>query len=288
MTQIAHIPPRPIAGFREIAEGYDAALVDIWGVIHNGVEPYHAAVEACRRFRAERGPVVLLSNSPRRSVDIPAQFAQVGVQEDCYDGIVTSGDATRAVLAARAPGPALAIGPERDRGIYAGLDLTFAPLEEAAFISCTGLYDDATEGPEDYAALLRAARARNLDMVCANPDIIVERGGQRIYCAGAIAQAYEECGGNVILCGKPHAPIYELARAELARLKPGLDRIIAVGDGPGTDVRGAAGQGLDCFFISRGAFAQEIDAAGGGGDAVASVLASYETSAAFAAPALAW
>lgn len=287
MTDAPAITPRMLDGLAAIAADYDAALVDIWGVIHNGRTPFLDAIEACRRFRAERGPVVLISNSPRPSDAIPAQMAAIGAGTDFFDGIVTSGDATRAVFAARAPGPAFKLGPDRDDPIYDGTGLTFAPLEAATFISCTGLFDDENEGPDDYRDLLDAAKARDLDLVCANPDVTVLRGTKLIYCAGALAEAYAGIGGRVVLCGKPHAPIYALARERLVAAGAATDaRILAVGDGPLTDLRGAATQGLDALFVIAG-----LDPEAAAADPVAAAAAALRaaaTSAAYAAPTLRW
>lgn len=258
--------PTVISGLCEIASRYEALLVDVWGVIHNGRNGFEPAMEACRRFRAERGPVALISNSPRPANGVIAQFADLGMPGDFFDAVATSGDATRLVLESRAPGPAFKLGPPKDEPIYDGLGLAFAPLEAAAFVSCTGLFDDETETPDDYAELLAAMRARDLEMVCANPDVIVQRGDKMIYCAGALAQAYAARGGRVVYAGKPHAAIYELA---FAALDQAADRalarssVLAVGDGPETDLDGAARQGLDALFIARGIHAAEMIEEGG-------------------------
>ncbi|MGF1462798.1 MAG: TIGR01459 family HAD-type hydrolase [Maricaulaceae bacterium] len=257
-----------------LAPNYDALLCDIWGVIHDGRMPFQHAEAACRRFRAERGPVVLISNSPRPGAAIPAQFRQIGVGTDFYDAIVTSGDAIRAELSARAPGPAFKLGPDRDDGLYAGTGLRFSELDEATFLSCTGLFDDTRETPEDYRALLSEGANRRLTMVCANPDIQVIRGGQRVWCGGALAQLYHSLGGHVVLAGKPHPPIYRLAfdavRAAAGRAVSS-NRTLAVGDGPGTDLAGALRQGVDCWLIT-----------GSGLDA------QNQTGARYLAPALTW
>lgn len=253
--------PRIIEHFRDIASGYDAALVDIWGVIHNGHAPFRGAVEACRRFRAERGPVVLISNSPRRSDAIPAQFDQIGVPRDFYDAIVTSGDATRDELKRRAPGPAFKLSPPKDEGLYEGLGLDFAEIGEAAFISCTGPFDDDNETPDDYEALFDAALARELPMVCANPDLVVQRGDRLVYCGGALAHRYAAMGGTAVYCGKPHAPIYRMAARlveEAAGRAAAPERVIAIGDGPDTDLAGAAAHGHDALFIAQGIHAGEL------------------------------
>ncbi|MGJ8564412.1 MAG: TIGR01459 family HAD-type hydrolase [Alphaproteobacteria bacterium] len=251
-----------LAGLGQIADDYDALFCDIWGVIHNGREPFLAACEALERFRAERGPVILISNSPRPSVAIPEQFRQVGVPGELWDAIVTSGDATIDELARRAPGPAFKLGPDRDDSIYENLDMNFADLSDAAFISCTGLFDDENETPDDYTDLLGEALELGLPLVCANPDVRAKRGNKIIYCGGALAESYEKMGGEVIYAGKPHAPIYRLSRAwleEVVGYVPPPERILAIGDNIFTDLRGAQNEGLDCLFVADGLYADTAE-----------------------------
>jgi HAD superfamily hydrolase (TIGR01459 family) len=241
---------RLIQSLDAILDGYDALLCDVWGVIHNGRRIFPAAAQALTRARGAGKRVILLTNVPKPRGPIPAQLDRLGFPRAAYDGIVTSGDAIRAELAKRAPGPMFKIGPAHDRVLWEGLGLEFASLEQASFIGISGLNDDA-ETPADYAAMLQAARARGLDLLCANPDIVVRVGEQLIWCAGAIARDYEALGGNVIMAGKPHAPIYQLAYAELGQ-EFDKSRILAIGDGAGTDMLGANAQGLDCLFVASG------------------------------------
>jgi HAD superfamily hydrolase (TIGR01459 family) len=251
-------PPVLISGLREIAGDYDALVCDVWGVVHDGVEPYWAAVDALRRFRAERGRVVLLSNAPRPSAEIAAQFARIGVPADCYDSIVTSGAAAREDLAHRAAKGRLAmmhLGPERDRSLYEGLDIELAGPETADIVLCSGLYDDETETPEHYREILAELRRRNLPMICANPDVLVPRGGKLVHCAGGLARAYEALGGEVAYYGKPHLPIYKVALEEAG----GPKRPLVIGDGLETDIRGANRIGMDALFIAHGVHAGELD-----------------------------
>lgn len=256
MTQLA-----VLNGLSEIADQYDVLLCDVWGVLHNGRESFPAAVEAMTRFRAERGPVVLISNAPRPSKDVVPQLRALKVPDEAWSAFVTSGDATRAELARRAPGPAWAVGPARDAPLYDGLGLDFSETPEgAAFISCTGLFDDELETPEDFRARLRVCAQKKLEMVCANPDRVVQRGDKMIYCAGALADLYLELGGRVVMVGKPYAPIYAIAReaAQSAAGRPVAPaRILAVGDGIATDVKGANAQGLDILFVTDGIHARE-------------------------------
>ena len=246
--------PHLLAGLQEIAGRYDVLLCDVWGVVHNGRVPFAEGCAALARFRAERGPVVLISNSPRPGGDVAGQLETLKVPRDAWTSIVTSGDATREALRERAPGPAWALGPVRDAPIYEGTGIRFAEVpEEARFVSCTGLFDDEIETPDDFRERLKLCVDRGLVMVCANPDRVVQRGDRTIFCAGALADVYLEYGGEVVMAGKPHAPIYALAYAEAARLtgaEVARDRLLAIGDGLRTDVAGANGQGLDVLFTA--------------------------------------
>jgi len=254
--------PAILSGLHEIAYDYDALVCDVWGVIHNGTAVHMRAVEALRSFRNGFGPVVLLSNAPRPVDALKEQFARLGVPKDCYDAIVTSGAATRAELAERTKGGRLAIyhlGPERDRGVFEGLDVVCVAPEEASVVLCTGLFDDDRETPDDYRELLQALYERGLTMLCANPDIVVQRGGVLVYCAGAIARAYETIGGDVIYYGKPHTPIYKpVLEAARAAARRDIVRPLAIGDGLETDIRGADNAGMDSLFIADGIHGEEI------------------------------
>jgi HAD superfamily hydrolase (TIGR01459 family) len=288
------MPPLAIlGGLAEIAAGYDAALCDVWGVVHNGREAFHAACEALARFKAERGPVILISNAPRPASDVLPQLDGLGVPRAAWSELVTSGDATRGLLAARAPGPAWAIGPERDAPLYAGLGLAFTSPTEAAFIACTGPVDDTTETPEDYRERLRPAAERGLVMICANPDRVVQRGDRLVYCGGALADVYAELGGEVVMAGKPHAPIYALAlarAAEIAGQPLPRERVLSIGDGVATDLAGAAAQGLDALFIAEGIHAAELETETGAVDParLAAFLAKAGAHARYAMRALVW
>jgi HAD superfamily hydrolase (TIGR01459 family) len=258
-------PPQIVAGLSDLASSYPAVICDVWGVVHNGRRAFAPACDALERCREAGGRVVLLSNSPRPRGAFIRQLRQLGVPDGAGDAVVTSGDATRRLLAERAPGPALAVGPPRDAPIYEGLDLAFAErAEDAAFISCTGLYDDEHEGPEDYRALFAPAVARGLELICANPDRVVQRGEEMVPCAGALADLYEAMGGKVLMAGKPYAPLYDLARRELAAAlgrEPRTPELLAIGDGLPTDVAGANAQGIDCLFVLGGIHAAELGGA---------------------------
>jgi HAD superfamily hydrolase (TIGR01459 family) len=238
-----------------LARRYDVWLADIWGVMHDGLHPFPQAVEACRLFRDGGGTVILISNAPRPRETVAEQLLAVGVPDDCYDGIATSGDVTRMLIAGHAGSTVYHLGPERDLPIFDGLGVTLGTPEESVVIVCSGLWNDDVETPADYAEQLAGFRALGLPMICANPDITVERGHRLVYCAGAIAEAYAKLGGEVIYAGKPHKPIYDLALA-LVMAKRGAalprHRIIAIGDGIRTDIAGAAAQKIDSVFVASG------------------------------------
>ncbi len=247
---------RRIAGLKELTGEYDSLLCDVWGVLHNGVAAFPPAVDALVRFREIVGPVGLVTNAPRPADSVVAQLRGLGVPDGAYDTVITSGDVTRAVIAARPGAKVLHVGPDRDDAFYEGLDIALVSEDEAEIVSCTGLLDDDTETPEDYRALFERLVARGLTMVCANPDFVVERGGHLIYCAGALARLYSELGGEAVLFGKPHAPIYDAAKREIAALKG--KRILAIGDGLPTDIRGAVDNDLPALFVTGGIHAADF------------------------------
>lgn len=284
-------PKRP-AGLSEIADRYDVLLCDVWGVIHDGRNSFPKPCAALARFRAERGPVILISNSPRPRGAVAEQLDDLGVPRQAWSQVVTSGDATRGLLAERAPGPAWMLGPERDRPLYEGLGLQSANLDHARFIACTGPFDDEREEPADYRERFEAAVARGLEMVCANPDVVVQRGDKLVYCGGALAQLYESLGGRVLMAGKPYPPIYQLSLAEADRLlgRP-LDRrrALCIGDGLATDVRGANAQDLDVLFIASGVHgAEALGPEGLDPEAAAALLHAEGLRADWAMSSLVW
>ncbi len=250
-----------IPGLSAIEASYDAIICDVWGVLHNGIVGYGAAGEALRRFRAAGRPVVLLTNAPRPAPEIAVILDRFGIPRDAYDEIVTSGDACRIHLARAEGARAHHLGPARDLPLFDGLPIRLVDEPHADLIVCTGLFDDDTEGPEDYRALLTRFVARGTPMVCANPDIVVERGNRLVYCAGAIAQLYAELGGPVTLFGKPHKPVYDIALDRVAAIagRPIANaRVLAVGDALPTDVKGAWGQGLPVLMITSGIHAADF------------------------------
>ncbi|MEQ1715202.1 MAG: TIGR01459 family HAD-type hydrolase [Hyphomicrobium sp.] len=232
---------------------FDVWFLDIWGVLHNGVRPFTGAVAACRDFRSQGGAVILVSNSPRPREGVARQLESVGVARDAYDAILTSGDVSRTLIAAYQGRTVFHLGPARDLPVYEGLGVTLGNASDAAAAVCTGLYDDETETPDDYADLLAACQARNLEMICVNPDLTADRAGRIIFCAGSLAAAYEALGGKVRYAGKPHKPIYDEAfRMAAALLKRDVpkSRVLAIGDGVKTDIGGALAAGVAAVYVA--------------------------------------
>jgi ribonucleotide monophosphatase NagD (HAD superfamily) len=228
----------------DLVNGVEVILSDIWGVVHNGLESFPEACEALHTYRQRGGTVILITNAPRPADSVQRQLRKLGVADETYDAIVSSGDLTRNFVADHPGKKIFWIGPERDSSI------------------CTGLFDDETESAEDYRAMLLQAREHKLPLVCANPDIVVERGDRLIYCAGAVAELYRELGGEAIFYGKPHRPIYERAMALAAERRgqpTSLDRVLAIGDSVRTDLTGALGFGIDCLFLTRGIHSEEFE-----------------------------
>ena len=276
-----------LSSIAPLASSSEAWIVDIWGVMHNGACAHRSAVQACTRFRAAGGTVVLLSNAPRPFAAVIPHMTSLGVDPQAYDSGVTSGDATRDMIAEWRGRRLLHVGPERDKGLFDGFDVRLSLPEEADAVVCSGLYDDTKEAPADYAELLTSLAARGLPMICANPDIVVERGDKLIYCAGALAADYQKRGGKVVYAGKPHAPIYQRTLAEITRLKGrpiAKNKILCMGDGVETDLKGAHGAGLRSVFIASPIFAPDgLDAA-----VLEKLFAATPFAPVAALPALVW
>ena len=259
MTQI-------VTALSDISAQYDALFVDLWGCVHNGVRAFDAANKALIEYRAGGGIVVLVTNSPRPRAQVEQQLADFGVARDAWDSIASSGDSARSALFLGAVGQKIYfIGTDAELPFFEPLKLIddpiqteHVPIEEAEGIVCTGL-PTADGTPDDVRAPLLYAKQKGLKLLCANPDIIVDRGDKREWCAGAVAQAYTEMGGTSLYFGKPHAPIYDLARRRLSAIRPNIpdDRILAIGDGITTDIQGAIGEGIDSLFITGGLAAKE-------------------------------
>jgi HAD superfamily hydrolase (TIGR01459 family) len=251
-----------VQGLEALADRYDLIFCDVWGVLHDGIAAFPPAAEALQRYRAGgRRAVVLVSNAPRPGSVVADQLDSLGVPRSAYNTIVTSGDLTRAIVAERGTEMVHHLGPERDMRLFDGLEVRFGPIGAADYVVCTGLFDDERETLADYEKTLRDMLGRDLWMVCANPDIVVERGDRLILCAGALAAAYEEMGGRSYTGGKPHRPIYEAALAagaEALGSLPEPTRMLGIGDAIRTDVAGARGFGIDALLVARGIHAAEL------------------------------
>jgi HAD superfamily hydrolase (TIGR01459 family) len=248
---------------RDLTTGVDVILSDVWGVIHNGIEGFRPACEALQTFRAQGGTVIMITNAPRPADSVQRQLRKMDISDDTYDAIVSSGDLTRNYVASHLKQSFFMIGPERDNPMLRGLDVKLTTIEQADTIICTGPFNDEIETEEDYRGMMEDARRRNLTFICANPDMVVERGNRLITCAGAIAELYRSLSGEVIFYGKPHRPIYDRA-LELAAEKRGAstphERVLAIGDSVRTDLTGANLMGLDCLFMTRGIHSADFEA----------------------------
>lgn len=251
--------PKTITSLDEITGDYAAILCDVWGVLHNGVSYFEPAAAALAAARARGVAVVMITNSPRPQEGVIAQFETIGVPDAAWDRVVTSGDVTRDLIGA-GPRRVFHLGPERDGALFDGLDVELVEEFEASSVVCTGLFDDEIETPDDYAEMLRRMRARNLPMICANPDIVVERGERIVWCAGALARDYAQLGGRTLIAGKPYAPIYAAAlkaAADVLGRELRRDEALAIGDGMLTDIKGASDNGVDVLYISGGVHARD-------------------------------
>ena len=259
MTQI-------ITTLAEISDRYDALFCDLWGCVHDGLTPFAEAIAAMQTFRLKGGTVMLVTNAPRPHEPVRRQLERIGVPEDAYDGIATSGDSARAAMFRGAVGENVYfIGQPQDQVFFSPLELIENPVtitqvsvEEADGIVCCGPFDSLAD-LEVMRPQFLLAKNKGLKLLCANPDIVVDRGDTREWCAGALAQLYTELGGESLYFGKPHPPIYDLARLRLDALGKSIPdhRILCVGDGVLTDIDGALGEELDSLFITGGLAARE-------------------------------
>jgi HAD superfamily hydrolase (TIGR01459 family) len=252
---------RIITALADISQDYEALFVDLWGCVHDGVRALPDAVAALQAYRATGGVVVLVTNSPRPRSGVEAQLDHFGVPRDAWDTIATSGDSARTAMFTGVVGDKIFfIGEDRDTPFFEPIklvddpvDITLTELDKATGIVCTGPFDPMAD-PDDLRPQLLYAKQMGLKLLCANPDIVVDRGEAREWCAGAVARLYTQMGGESLYFGKPHPPIYDLARRRLAKLGRDIsDRaILAIGDGIHTDIRGAMGEDIDSLFITGG------------------------------------
>lgn len=288
----AQPPIQIISSLSEIAGRYNAIICDVWGVLHNGETPYPGADQALKAYRETGGKVVLLTNAPRPAYVVEAQLERIGIDRQAYDGILSSGDATRHLLQERGAlgQKCFHLGPEKDADLVAGLDIEFTDIDAADFILLSGLYDDSVETPADYAEAMQDWLAQGKQLVCSNPDRMVQVGGKILYCGGAVAEIYENNGGDVVWLGKPYQEVYRLARLLLADMQgcsPDEVTPLAIGDGPKTDIPGAENAGIDALFITgglAGALGRDL----GSVEAIETVLGEENTRAAYAQHYLKW
>ncbi len=248
-------------GLKALANRYEVVLCDVWGVVHNGVSAWESATDALTRYRENGGTVILVTNAPRPYTDVLPQLDGLGVPRSAWDFVVTSGDVTRHEIVAHGTRKLLHIGPERDANIFENLRIERTTLEEAERVVVTGLDDDDTETPDDYRELLAQVYERKLPLVCANPDRVVEKGDRILWCAGALADMYEDMGGEVVFAGKPYAPIYELALSKAEEIRgKSIERtqVLAIGDAVRTDLLGAKTFGVDSLFVAGGIHGADI------------------------------
>ena len=277
-------------GLSAISDKYDAILCDVWGVIHNGRSAFEAACGALVKFREQGGKVCLITNAPVPKAQVIRYFEPLGVPDAAFDECVSSGDATRVELMRRRESRVWRLGAdegfEHDKFLYEGLGLQFEDSAAADLILCIGLRDQFNDKPEDYREELREGVSQGLPMLCANPDKQVRIGGKLYWCAGALADIYEDLGGEVIYPGKPHAAIYEACFDRLRSMGVPVDpaRVLAIGDSPGTDIRGANLQGIDSLYTGTGLMehGREFEAE------IKALLADYDVAATYAMRALAW
>lgn len=250
-----------VATLADISDGYDAVFCDLWGCLHNGLEPFPEAVKALQDYRARGGKVVLLTNAPRPRASVEKQLEQIGVARDCWDVIATSGDSARSAMFRGVIGDKVwFMGQDYDLTFFEPIHLvddpiqiSRVPLEEATGIVCLGPFDAQADPAANRPEFL-LAKQNGLKLLCANPDIVVDRGDTREWCAGALAKLYTEMGGESLYFGKPHPPVYDLARRRLAALGNDIpdNRILAIGDGIITDIKGALGEDIDSLFVTGG------------------------------------
>jgi HAD superfamily hydrolase (TIGR01459 family) len=281
-----------LPGLSHIASDYDAVLCDVWGVIHDGRRAFAGAVEALQQFRKRYGLVVLITNAPVPKERVTRLFPKLGVPEDCYDDVVTSGDATRTELKRFAPGPVYRIGLAEDMSVYAGIDLAFSNDPAVAkVVCCTSLREFPHGTPEPYRDELNQLAAHGLAMICANPDVQFKHGDKLVWSAGALAAIYEQAGGQVIRPGKPDDAIYRLALERIAAIggkAVAPARTLGIGDGPATDVVGAMRQGMDALFIGSGIHGHVVNAGEGLLASAQQVLAADGATAKYVMHELGW
>ena len=253
-----------ISSVKQIKDRYKIIYCDLWGCLHNGRNVYPDAISAISYLKNKGIKIILLTNSPRTKKFVRKQITKIGVPKNCYDEIVTSGDASISVLKKKILGEKIFhIGPERDINFFRELEkknyIRRVPLNEATGIVCTGLFNEFKETPKDYFKILSFSRQKGLKFLCVNPDIRVNFGDRELWCAGSIAEIYSKLGGEVLLCGKPHKKIYELTKKKLLKKFNEFSKdILCIGDGLNTDIKGGFDQGFETLFVCSGIYKNEI------------------------------
>jgi len=284
-------PSSPFPDFRTLAGGYDLVLCDVWGVLHDGLNAHLDAADALARFREKGGAVVLVSNAPRPSEWVVQSLDEKRVPRSAWDAVVTSGDVAKRMIAERGLTSVHHIGPERDLPLLGDERIGRVALEEAPIAVVTGLVDDQSETPEDYEDRLAELKARGVALICANPDLVVMVGEQRLWCAGALADRYEAMGGETLWAGKPYPAIYEAAMrlgADVLGRPAPRDRVIAIGDAVRTDLRGATDAGIDCVFVADGIHAEELGRGAPDPDKLEALFAEHGYRPVAVMPKLVW
>ncbi|GLQ17737.1 TIGR01459 family HAD-type hydrolase [Maritalea porphyrae] len=246
-------------GLSAVKDQFNLIFCDVWGVLHNGERVYQRAVDALQNFRENGGAVIMVTNAPRPSNEIIADLYAMGVPKDTFDALVSSGEVTRDLIADYHGKTIYRLGPDSDDGLFEGIQVHFGSLDEAEAIICSDLEYGRT--PDDYQHEVLDWKARGLPFICANPDKFVEIGDELIYCGGALADVYQEAGGNVIMAGKPFRPIYQKASQlalETRNIQLADQKVIAIGDSARTDATGAARIGAGFLFISGSIHAHEL------------------------------
>lgn len=250
-----------IQNLKDIEQKFEAILCDVWGVVHNGINAHKNAVDALTRFRQNNKIVILITNAPRPNQNVKMQLEKLNVAQNAYDDIITSGDVARELIE-KNKNSVFHLGPERDKQIFNNINVKFEDENNARCIVCTGLFDDENQKPQDYQKMFKEMIQRKCKMICANPDIIVERGDKIIWCAGALAQMFKEMGGEIEIAGKPYAPIYSQAKRKINEIKGenvNENKILAIGDAIATDAKGAQNNQIQFLFHARGIHQNDYD-----------------------------
>lgn len=282
--------PNPATGLSQIIDQYDCILCDVWGVLHNGKSIWADAASALTNARQAGKPVVMITNAPRPQGPVLKQLANMNCPDGVFDELVTSGDVTRTLIQ-QLDGPVYHIGPERDFALYDGLDVSFAEPQDAAGIVCTGLFDDYNEHPEEYIDRFKTYIDLKLPFICANPDIVVEVVDRLLWCAGALAREYDTLGGETRIVGKPYAPIYDVALQHAERISGRTierSKVLAIGDGLPTDIKGAADNNVDALFITNGIHAADYTSGEVDADKLYAFLAENKAAPAHWMKTLVW